>query len=340
MATKAKELKYEWVYMKDGDNERIVRIGDVTKVDKGKEFYLKDKDNNIHNVHMVLCDKRRSHFRLNPTFKNSNNEHVEINIKDYAESLLHNLTKQLLVDRDIRQIWLPDLNVEDNEFKFKAKSGRLVKVLEVKKEVVHSDLGIRTDIEIIYEDFNSQTNENRVIIEVYVTSPIDRDKLNKLWNSRLNTLELDLSDLYDDKTLANSELIEEIFNRLTTENENLYWVYNSDKLDILDRLNKQIVAINCDRNSYNIDTEGRWRNYIDSLKLNGVKHCPYKDSAIKMSKGGHYLPESICSKCPRFIKCKITNTNIGPQYRMYCNQVACVEENADTLSRIFDSVIK
>lgn len=343
MGEKTKELKYEWVYMQEGDSERIVRISEVSKADRGKKFYLKDKDNSIHKVHMVLCDKRRSHFRLNPIFKGDNkdgDDKIEIKPIDYAETLIHDLTKQLLVDREIRQIWLPDLHVDDGDFAFKARSGRLVKVIQANKEVVYSDLGVRVDIEIEYEDFESSTNTSKVAMEVYVTHSINNDKLNRLWNGRLNTIELDLHDLYGDKTLANANLIDDIIERLTTENENLYWVYNSDKFEIADKLRKHVVVIDCDRNSYNIDTEGKWRNYVDSLRWKGVKNCPYKDMAIKMSKGGPYLPESTCSKCPRFIKCKVTNTDIGPQYRMYCNQVECEVEDVGTISRLIDNIVK
>lgn len=330
---KQRELKHTWVYTNRDGVELLVSAKDMSEADRNKEYYIKSHLGETEKVILALPAQARNYFR---TCNGKNVKHIPISIKEYNESIVHTLAKQILKDRNILpKLMLPSINVKHKELSLIAIQSRMVDILSCNTEVYKSDSSVRLDAEIVYRDFRSSTNTNVLAVEVYVTHRVDSDKRKKLEANNIDTIEIDLSDLASSKELQNEELLTKIRERLTTESKKVYWVNNCTGNYIGNQIRNNIVKLKGLTNEYINENDGYWRVnakfYLDSTKE--LKVC--EQSELMNIKG--YLEEPKCSKCPRFIRADYDL--ITMEYKVYCNQFNGTQNELYLISSLINNAI-
>lgn len=125
-----------------------------------------------------------------------------------SETSLHIATKNIIKESNF--IYLPKRQCLLNNIE-----GQTVKIAKVETEVALGN--VRPDIVITLD-----TGE-QIGIEIAVTHKVENDKLEKLKNLGLSTIEIDLSNIDSNITLEELKVI------LLSDNDRRYWIYDSSQ---------------------------------------------------------------------------------------------------------------
>lgn len=199
--------------------------------------------------------------------KGKNNKHhfAHYNCADCnhgAESALHLLAKSILEQR--KELFLPDYR--------RNKTGRIVRFTDV-------DLESR-DYDGFVPDVVLRKKDHALCVEILVTHSVDEEKRKKIENSKVSTLEVDLSYLIDNYDEA------AVVEALNT-GKNSYWIYNNKyENELCDHIPfvNSFIGINCycpsaKRDvSYMFDCSG-CRNNEDEFS-NDILYCHYREKKL------------------------------------------------------------
>lgn len=181
-------LKHSKAYNKQGEPRYIE---DINESNRYKEkLYVKMYEAGSEEPIMVeaspvLCTMKSSHWRVHPV---SVDGRPTYNLSLGEETNLHKWAKELLSNKDIQHLELPDFtysyfgygySTEYNPFK--------ISHVDIETEIGTEAIGIVKPDGII-----RNVADERIAIEFYVTHRVDRDKQEKLEKLDLPTLEIDL----------------------------------------------------------------------------------------------------------------------------------------------------
>lgn len=297
-------LKYPFAFDSNGS---IVSADEIAKkiaegTAKSEKFYnisLRDDNGETVTKKLILINsvKKRKHFRELTDNKSENT--VKISTSSYNETVIHGLTKQMLCNKEIDELFLPSATAYFERGSLNIKNERYMYLLDKK-----------IDTEVLYEDketgekFKFDTvitdNQNKtIIVEIKVTHPVDDRKIEFIRKYNLDAVEIDLSDLNIKGYIVERNLKEQICSILKQSNNNIKWLNNSEVSEIKQCIN-DIANVKMDKTSYKKDRDGGWFVYANDEKLKGkLKMCPYYD---KLDNNHSKLYERECADCPRLLR--------------------------------------
>ena len=161
----------------------------------------------------------------------------------------------------------------------------------------------------ITPDLIIESNGKQLIIEIAVTHFIDKEKVMKISDLNISTLEINLSNIDRQITLAFLEKI------LVEETENKKWIYNSKE----NNFKKKIHAL------------GKELMVIDQGLHGRVKNCPLIKDSWRLKKAASLLDD--CFDCDFYIDAR------GDEFRSHAF-ITCVGHEREKMEELIKTHLK
>ena len=129
------------------------------------------------------------------------------------ESSLHLMAKHIL--EKSKKMTIPPIYIH-----FPNSTKKPV-LLQDSKEIAIESIRLECHLKNIIPDIEIHSADNILIVEIFVTHPVDDDKLAKIQNENISSLEIDLSAL--DRSISADELSQILLENLQLK----HWIYNS-----------------------------------------------------------------------------------------------------------------
>lgn len=216
------------------------------------------------------------------------------------ESSLHLEAKSIL--ETAKKIVIPAVYVN---FPYSCKKPVLFRAsTEISIDSVELEVHLRN----IIPDIVIRSGERTLIVEIFVTHAIDKDKLAKIENENISTIEIDLSDL--DRNIS----LDELSHILLEDVQKKYWIYNAKETSqydkFLDKSKKYAVK----------SIPGS----ISGSSANLVFDCPMPTRKWDGEMCADYWLD--CTRCPYCIK---VQNNKGDVSYVHCTGEECIAECVD-----------
>lgn len=344
---KQKELKYTYVFDEFG---RIVNATNMTIEDKvGHKYYIEGKREDTgelgkEEVYLVIGKVYRNHFKRFPTVqpKDGENRPEQIRVavsKQSKETVLHKLAKQLFQENKITWLNLPNSTISfDSGAKviIPRNTGFIISKVSIEHREYLLDSNGQPDnsnyvvFDILAED--AQRNK-KLAIEILVNHKCDTEKLDKLRDLNIDTVEIDISHLLDNKSFDDGDLEDKIIEAITSGKYTV-WV-NDTTRNKYEELIHGIVEIDGPFNASRYISGGNWYIYKDMISAK-IPNCPKildwdPNTAYGKEK---YIEEAQCLCCPRYIGQKINQHNSRV---LICNQT--IYDNTELFRQLFKDMI-
>lgn len=200
-----KHLELVYAYTEKG---HLVHISDVPNGLKcnclckycGKRLVAKNNPNNVKKLHFAHYDKT--------------------NCTGNPETLLHLKAKEIISTN--KNIFLPGVSFKVKEpIDFIVLKKYPSDIIVLEKDGTHSVKSAKTEVYIqdIKPDILLELDGEKLIVEIFVTHKVNKEKLKKIKNIDVSAIEIDLSKC--SRLFSEKELIEAIYNR-----NNIKWLFN------------------------------------------------------------------------------------------------------------------
>lgn len=295
-----RELKYPFAFDEQGNVVSANEIDELIKNNKlqsGSKYFIswnEDGQDIIKRLDLVKSKAKRKHFREHKE-SNGGNKKVEITSKKYNETIVHKLAKQIIANRDVEEIYTPNTEavfsrgrlLVGNE-RFRGLSG-----YSINKEVVSQCGKYRFDIEM------TDADNNKLVIEIKVTHETDKEKIEYLKKNKIDAIEIDMSDIYEDMNIIGYDISEKIKSRISgKDRQYTKWLSHKETEEVIESINN-ILKMQIWDTKFRQDRDGKWYVYANDEKLKGkLELCPYKNN---LSMDSPRLFERDCVNCERFI---------------------------------------
>lgn len=150
------------------------------------------------------------------------------------ETSLHKLAKEIFEKQ--KSIVLPKIYLYDD------KISNLNFKSDFLKRFTISNVYIEQFIENVKPDIVLEIENKKIAVEIFVTHKVDNEKLKKLKEKMLSTIEIDLSELNKDASKNNAEYIINEINKIIISEDDIrkYWVYNEKQDNYLEKHRHEI----------------------------------------------------------------------------------------------------
>ena len=215
------------------------------------------------------------------------------------ESSLHLMAKQIL--EDSKKMLLPAVYVGFPH------SNRKPSLLSPPREICIESVELEVHYRKFIPDIVIKSGKRILFVEIFVKHAVDKDKLARIENENISTIEIDLSDL--DKDISRDEL-----SRVLAEDvQRKQWIYNAKEFE-------------CRRKF--IDNS---KNYVvktisTPVITDTVPNCPWPSRLLVGKKCADYWRDCVC--CPYFIK--KFKAQDGMNY-VQCTGAECIADCDDFL---------
>lgn len=317
-------LRYPYAYDEQGN---LVSAETISKEDRLKHEYfieglLEDGTTGKEKVTVSIGNKYRNHFKKYPvTSKKYTGQRVSVNIREYNETVIHKIAKQLFEDSTIKRVWLPAVYVSMPGNPIKVRESECFSISKCKTEVLDKNKETQEKVVydvVVYNEFNES-----LVIEIYVTHKVDLEKREKIERLGRNAIEIDLSDLIQSDKIVTSDIADKIKSRIVYGGQPLgikkpIWINNIEENRIHSWFNS-LVDQPVTPTRFNYERDGRWYFWAADVK-GRLKRCPYHDKLDPLSEEGinRMLTETRCKNCERCVS--IEYSPVESKGKLICNQ--------------------
>ena len=337
--TRIRELKHTYVL---DENNNVVNAALLREEDRvNHKYHIIGVDENgivrEDPVFPVIKTKKRKHFKQckvgSTTTKDGRQIYHVKTTKEYHETVLHRLAKQLFENNMIKWVALPDSVTETpNGTRFTSKNPLGFYPLEIEIEKVvklpNSDEYVKFDVFA-----HNPRNKTNLAIEINVTHRTEYAKVQKIKELGIDTIEIDLSDILYTGGIEEGTVESMIINTISN-GSNTSWLVDT-KSDRFNQALSGIVKINRLEKS-NFKADGNWIVYKNNVS-NILPKCPLIltwDGDTSSGNSDRYLTEDKCSRCPRYLG--LTKDQSGAKVAM-CNQSDF--DSRHVIGKILNSII-
>ncbi len=180
--------------------------------------------------------------------------------------------------------------------------------LSLPKEIDIDSVALEERISDFVPDIVIKSGKRFLIVEIFVTHAIDKDKLAKIENENISTIEIDLSDL--DRNIS----LDELSHILLEDVQKKYWIYNAKETSqydkFLDKSQKYAVK----------SIPGP----ISGSSADIVFDCPIPTRKWNGEMCADYWLD--CTRCPYCIK---VQNNKGDVTYVHCTGEECIADCVD-----------
>lgn len=326
MEKKLRDLKHIYVY---DENDNIVNALQMTEQDRvDHRFYIPGiREDTLtegrERVILVLCKNRRNHFRRynEDTISTEDLEIIQRvkEVDSYKETLIHRLAKKLLVQGEITEIVLPRTKIDIPNFGvFESNKLETYSIKdctsEIRKVVPDTD-----DKEYVVFDALATNGYRQIAIEILVNHKCDEEKIKKVKQIGIDTIEIDLSELLNTKDIETGTLERAIIKKIKSEAPRV-WIYNRRVYELRQALSK-VVVIDEHIHQSRIPSDGDWFFWKDrwERKLTKCGHMILWNKSSPKS-CDRWITEAQCIHCFRYMG---SYKDEKGNYRVLCNQSTC-----------------
>lgn len=318
------ELKFPYAYDELGN---LVSAQSLERGDKlNHNYYIEGiKEDGLpgrEKLTPAIGVKKRSYFRRYPsTSKIYTGDRVSVNIKDYNETVLHKLAKQLLLNKQINSIVLPSAYIDMPGHRLKVGETDTFYINRCESEVTDRVEGTGESVKYDIVAYN-KLNET-LAIEIYVTHGVDKNKREKIRALGKNVIEIDLSDLIPKDGMLPNNIASKVMHRIIYGGQPLgekttTWINNTTENRVMAWYDG-LINIGVTATDFKFESDGRWFFYAADIR-NKLNRCPYHDKLKPLSKNKYerLLTETQCINCVRCV-----STEYSPAEKrgtLVCNQ--------------------